>query len=68
MSNFAFSKSQVDLLQSVVTFTEDELKGVPKDVVSGYTTRSEDGKVLFDVTYKWPDINPVVSSNPASKL
>jgi len=53
----------------VITFTEDELKGVPKDVVSGYTTRSEDGKVLFDVTYKTPDISPVFkfAENPATR-
>ncbi|KAG6917456.1 hypothetical protein DXG01_002433 [Tephrocybe rancida] len=43
----------------VITFTEEELKGVPKDVISGYTKRTEDGKEVYDVTYKTPDIFPV---------
>jgi len=45
----------------VVSFTAEELKGVPKDVVSGYTKRTtEDGKEVFDATYKTPDIFPIV--------
>ncbi|KAG6917455.1 hypothetical protein DXG01_002432 [Tephrocybe rancida] len=44
----------------VISFTEEELKGVPKDVISGYTKRTEDGKEVYDVTYKTPDIFPVV--------
>lgn len=45
----------------MITFTEEELKGVPPDVVSGYTKRtSQDGKEVYDVTYKYPDIFPVV--------
>lgn len=47
-------------IKAVITFTEEELKGVPKDVVSGFTKRTEDGKTLYDVTYKTPDIFPVV--------
>lgn len=43
----------------VVTFTLEELKGVPSDVVSGYTKRTEDGKDVYDVTYKTPDIFPL---------
>ncbi|KIM89266.1 hypothetical protein PILCRDRAFT_61316 [Piloderma croceum F 1598] len=43
----------------VVTFTLEELKGVPDDVVSGYTKRTEDSKQLYDVTHKTPDIFPI---------
>ncbi|KAI0004463.1 Metalloprotease [Russula compacta] len=42
-----------------VSFTLEELKGVPKDVISGYAKRTEDGKELYDVTHKTPDIFPV---------
>ncbi|KAF5338907.1 hypothetical protein D9611_008754 [Ephemerocybe angulata] len=45
--------------KSVITFTEEELKGVPADVISGYTKRTEDGKTVYDVTYKTPDIFPI---------
>lgn len=34
---------------------------MPTDVISGYSKRSEDGKELFEVTFKTPDIFPVVS-------
>jgi metallopeptidase MepB len=43
---------------AVITFTAEELEGVPKDVISGYTKRTED-KEVYDVTYKTPDIFPV---------
>ncbi|EIM81645.1 metallopeptidase MepB [Stereum hirsutum FP-91666 SS1] len=43
----------------IVSFTLEELKGVPNDVVSGYTKRTENGKELYDVTHKTPDIFPV---------
>ncbi|KAI0322042.1 hypothetical protein OF83DRAFT_1274330 [Amylostereum chailletii] len=42
-----------------VSFTLDELKGVPSDVISGFTKRTEGDKVLYDVTHKTPDIFPV---------
>ncbi|KAF8993112.1 zincin [Hymenopellis radicata] len=42
-----------------VRSTPSELDGVPSDVISGYTKRTEDGKELFDVTYKTPDIFPI---------
>ncbi|KAG5349533.1 hypothetical protein C0989_003290 [Termitomyces sp. Mn162] len=45
----------------VITFTEEELKGVPHDVVSGYTKRTQDDKEVYDVTYKTPDIFPIVN-------
>ena len=48
------------LLQGVVTFTLEELKGVPEDVISGYAKRTEDGKDVYDVTFKTPDIFPIV--------
>ncbi|KXN88219.1 Thimet oligopeptidase [Leucoagaricus sp. SymC.cos] len=43
----------------VITFTLEELKGVPNDVVSGYTKRTEDGKEVYDATFKTPDIFPI---------
>ncbi|KAI0059531.1 metallopeptidase MepB [Artomyces pyxidatus] len=42
-----------------VSFTLDQLKGVPADVVSGFTKRTEGDKELYDVTHKTPDIFPV---------
>jgi hypothetical protein len=45
----------------VISFTEEELRGVPKDVISGYKKRTEASKELYDVTYKTPDIFPIVS-------
>lgn len=47
-------------VQGVVTFTKEELQGVPEDVVSGYTKRTEGDKEVYDVTFKTPDIFPVV--------
>ena len=41
-------------------FTLEELKGVPEDVVSGYTKREEGEKTIYDVTFKTPDIFPIV--------
>ncbi|KAF8158338.1 metallopeptidase MepB [Crassisporium funariophilum] len=53
----------------VISFTEEELKGVPKDVISGYTKRTEGDKELLDVTYKTPDIFPVFkfAENPTTR-
>ncbi|TBU62281.1 metallopeptidase MepB [Dichomitus squalens] len=53
----------------VVTFTLDELKGVPEDVISGYTKRTEDGKDVYDITFKTPDILPVFkyAENPETR-
>ncbi|KAG5638172.1 hypothetical protein H0H81_001469 [Sphagnurus paluster] len=52
-----------------ITFTEEELKGVPKDVISGYTKRTENGQEVYDVTYKTPDIFPVFkfAENPETR-
>lgn len=46
--------------QGTVTFTLEELKGVPEDVISGYTKRTDGGKDVYDVTFKTPDIFPLV--------
>jgi Zn-dependent oligopeptidase len=46
--------------QGSISFTLDELKGVPQDVISSFTKHTEDGKELYDVTYKSLDIHPVV--------
>ncbi|KAA1469830.1 metallopeptidase MepB [Dentipellis sp. KUC8613] len=53
----------------VVSFTLEELKGVPADVVSGYTKRTENGKELYDVTHKTPDIFPLFkyAENPETR-
>ncbi|KAL1689134.1 hypothetical protein GGG16DRAFT_93984 [Schizophyllum commune] len=53
----------------VISFTEEELKGVPKDVISGYKKRTEGDKTVYDVTYKTPDIFPVFkfAENPTTR-
>ncbi|KAG5642147.1 hypothetical protein DXG03_003551 [Asterophora parasitica] len=53
----------------IITFTEEELKGVPKDVISGYTKRTEGDKEVYDVTYKTPDIFPIFkfAENPETR-
>ncbi|KAJ6584908.1 hypothetical protein B0H19DRAFT_926190 [Mycena capillaripes] len=44
----------------VISFTKDELDGVPADVISGYTKRTEgSASEVYDVTYKTPDIFPI---------
>jgi len=46
--------------KGTVSFTLEELEGVPADVVSGYTKRTDDsGKEVYDVTFKTPDIFPI---------
>jgi hypothetical protein len=47
-----------------VTFTLEELEGVPSDVVSGYAKRVQDSADVYDVTFKTPDIFPIVSCSP----
>jgi metallopeptidase MepB len=53
----------------VVTFTLEELKGIPSDVVSGYTKRTEGSKEVYDITFKTPDIFPVFkfAQNPETR-
>lgn len=48
-------------IQGIITFTLEELKGVPADVISGFKKRTENGQEVYDSTFKNPDINPVVS-------
>ncbi|KAF8128578.1 mitochondrial endopeptidase [Boletus edulis] len=52
-----------------ISFTREELDGVPEDVISGYTQRTEGDEVLYDVTFKTPDIWPVFdhASNPSTR-
>ncbi|KAF8208891.1 metallopeptidase MepB [Mycena galopus ATCC 62051] len=45
--------------KGVVSFTKEELDGVPSDVISGYTKRTEGSTEVYDVTYKTPDLFPV---------
>ncbi|KAF8558611.1 zincin [Imleria badia] len=42
-----------------ITFTREQLDGVPEDVISGYTQRTEGDKVLYEVTFRTPDIFPL---------
>ncbi|KAH7927637.1 zincin [Leucogyrophana mollusca] len=42
-----------------ISLTLEELDGVPADVISGYTKRTEDSKEVYDVTFKTPDIFPI---------
>ncbi|KAH7885032.1 hypothetical protein F5I97DRAFT_1810510 [Phlebopus sp. FC_14] len=42
-----------------VSFTREELDGVPEDVISGYTKRIDGDKELYDITFKTPDIFPL---------
>ncbi|KAG5220918.1 zincin [Salix suchowensis] len=53
----------------VIAFTAAELKGVPRDVVSGYTKRTEGDSEVYDVTFKTPDIFPVFkfAENPETR-
>ena len=47
------------MLQNTIMFTREELKGVPEDVINGYTAAEGTGKLA--VTFKTPDILPLVS-------
>ena len=49
--------------QGFISFTLEELKGVPEDVISGYPKRKEGNKELYDVTHKTPDIFPLVCTS-----
>jgi len=52
-----------------VTFTREELDGVPEDVISGYTQRAEGDKVLYEVAFRTPDIFPIFkyANNPKTR-
>ncbi|CAK5270325.1 unnamed protein product [Mycena citricolor] len=53
----------------VISFTAQELEGVPADVISGYKKRTEGETELYDVTYKTPDIFPIFkfANNPETR-
>ncbi|KAI0074009.1 Metalloprotease [Panus rudis PR-1116 ss-1] len=54
----------------VITFTLEELEGVPADVISGYTKRTDEKlNEVYDVTYKTPDIFPIFkfAQNPETR-
>jgi Zn-dependent oligopeptidase len=57
---FIYRNAVVHAAQGTIAFTAEELKGVPEDVVSGFTKRSENSKDFYEVTFKTPDIFPVV--------
>ncbi|KAH9002641.1 Metalloprotease [Lactarius hatsudake] len=42
-----------------ISFTLEELKGVPEDVISGYPKRKDGDKELYDVMHRTPDIFPL---------
>ncbi|KAI0349471.1 Metalloprotease [Trametes cingulata] len=52
-----------------VSFTLEELEGVPADVVSGYTKRTEGDKEVYDITFQWPDVIPIFkfAENPDTR-
>ncbi|EGN98007.1 hypothetical protein SERLA73DRAFT_109304 [Serpula lacrymans var. lacrymans S7.3] len=52
-----------------VTFTLEELEGVPADVISGFTKRTEGSQEVYDITFKTPDIFPVFkyAQNPSTR-
>ncbi|KAH9922802.1 metallopeptidase MepB [Epithele typhae] len=55
--------------KGVVSFTLEELQGVPEDVISGFTKRTEGDKEVYDVTFKTPDIFPLFkfAENPETR-
>ncbi|KAG6380345.1 hypothetical protein JVT61DRAFT_8456 [Boletus reticuloceps] len=42
-----------------ISFTREQLDGVPEDVISGYTQRIKGDKVLYEVTIRTPDVFPL---------
>ncbi|KAI0372212.1 Metalloprotease [Pilatotrama ljubarskyi] len=55
--------------KGTMSFTLEELKGVPADVISGYTKRTEGDKEVYDVTFQWPDVMPLFkfAENPDTR-
>ncbi|OSD07237.1 Metalloprotease [Trametes coccinea BRFM310] len=53
-----FSKN-VNEEKGIVTFSLEELKGVPQDAISGFKKRTEGGKELYEVTFKMTDFGVV---------
>lgn len=58
VSNFITRRAHC--IQGHVSFIPDELKGIPEDVLSGYTKREANDKTFYDVSFKRPDIFPLV--------
>lgn len=54
-------------VQGHISFTLEELDGVPQGVISGHGKRDENGKTIYDVKFKTPDIFPIVRF-PSSSL
>ncbi|KAJ8501920.1 hypothetical protein ONZ51_g322 [Trametes cubensis] len=52
-----------------ITFTPEELKGVPQEFISGYTKRTEGDKEVYVVTFKMSDFGPVnrFAENPETR-
>ncbi|KAI0822328.1 metallopeptidase MepB [Trametes gibbosa] len=52
-----------------ISFTLEELKGVPTDVISGYNKRTEGDNDVYDVTFQYPDMLPLLkfASNPETR-
>ncbi|ODV87852.1 hypothetical protein CANARDRAFT_26052 [[Candida] arabinofermentans NRRL YB-2248] len=63
-----FSKNLGEETESI-TFTKDQLIGVPADVVDQFKTVEEDGETKFKMSFKYPDLFPVLkyASNPATR-
>ncbi|KAI0670782.1 Metalloprotease [Trametes maxima] len=55
--------------RGVISFTREELEGVPEDVISGYSKRSQNGAEIYDVTFQWLDITPLLkfAENPETR-
>ncbi|KAH7913359.1 mitochondrial endopeptidase [Hygrophoropsis aurantiaca] len=52
-----------------ISFTLEELDGVPADVISGFTKRSEESRDIYDVTFKAHDIFKITAfaTNPMTR-
>lgn len=52
-----------------IAFTKDELEGVSEDVIKQFDTFEENGETKYKVTFKYPDIFPVLkyAKNPETR-
>lgn len=55
-------------MQGHVSFTSEQLKGVPTDVLAGYTKRAEGDQEVYDITFQFQDILPLVCRLPKTHL
>lgn len=51
-------------MQGHVSFTPEQLKGVPTDVLAGYTKRAEGDQEVYNITFQFQDILPLVCRLP----